>query len=47
MDLCTLISPLFDLMQTPFNLMFFWAPWVGLQVPDMRTLFGGLIGCTA
>ncbi len=47
MDLCTLISPIFDLLQFQYNAVFFWATWVGFDVPNARTLLGGLLGCTA
>ncbi|MEK6642409.1 MAG: hypothetical protein AABZ08_00745 [Planctomycetota bacterium] len=47
MDLCTLISPIFDVLQFQYNAIFFWATWVGFEVPNARTLFGGLLGCTA
>ncbi|MBI5762805.1 MAG: hypothetical protein HZA51_04685 [Planctomycetes bacterium] len=47
MDLCSLLSPIFDILQFQYNTVFFWANWVGFQVPSARTLFGGLLGCTA
>jgi hypothetical protein len=48
MDLiCTFLNPMFDLIQFQYNAMFFWASWVGLEVPNARTLFGGFLGCPA
>lgn len=46
-DICSLLSPIFDIMQFQYNAVFFWANWVGFQVPNARTLFGGLLGCSA
>ena len=43
--LCTFVNPLLDLLQTIYNVMFFWAPSVGLSIPDTQVLFGSLIGC--
>ena len=44
--LCSILGPMLDVLQYGYNLFFFWAPNVGLSIPDARTLFGGFLGCT-